>query len=69
MAVNHGNASVLGFCDGHAEKHKWRDKFTIERTQVIKAGGRQSYGREAPPPGQTEDIAYMAQGWAYEHEL
>ena len=24
MAVNHGDASILGFADGHSEMHKWR---------------------------------------------
>lgn len=69
MAVNHGDASVLGFCDGHAEKHKWRDRFTIERPSVIQAGGRSTYGRESPPDGQYLDLEYVARGWAYRHKL
>ena len=67
MAVNHGNASVLGFCDGHSEVRKWRDPFTIERVYKLIDQGATSYGIEYPPEGQTQDIDYMAKGWAYRH--
>jgi prepilin-type N-terminal cleavage/methylation domain-containing protein len=68
MAINHGNSSVLGFCDGHSEVRKWRDKFTIERMdKLIKQGGG-NYGTEYPPADQTEDIEYVAKGWAYRHK-
>lgn len=30
MAAWHNEGNVLGFCDGHAENHKWRDERTIE---------------------------------------
>ena len=26
-AINHGNLSSFAFADGHAELHKWQDKF------------------------------------------
>jgi prepilin-type N-terminal cleavage/methylation domain-containing protein/prepilin-type processing-associated H-X9-DG protein len=69
MAINHGNSSILGFCDGHSEVHKWRDKFTIERMdKLIKQGGG-NYGVEYPPADQTEDINYIAKGWAYRHKI
>jgi prepilin-type processing-associated H-X9-DG protein len=67
MAVNHGNASVLGFCDGHAETRKWRDPYTIERVDKLLREGVAAYGKEYPPEGQTQDIDYMAAGWAYRH--
>jgi len=67
MAVNHGDASVLGFCDGHAEVRKWRDRFTIERVDKLLREGVGTYGIEYPPEGQTQDIDYMAAGWAYRH--
>ena len=35
MAVNHGNSSVLGFCDGHSEVRRWRDRFNIERVDKL----------------------------------
>ncbi len=65
MAINHGTGSVLGFCDGHAEVRKWRDRFTIERVDKLTTQGATSYGQEYPPPDQTLDIDYMAAGWAY----
>jgi prepilin-type N-terminal cleavage/methylation domain-containing protein len=67
MAVNHGDSSVLGFCDGHSEVRKWRDQFTIERVDKLIAQGGGNYGIEYPPDGQTQDINYMAKGWAYRH--
>jgi prepilin-type N-terminal cleavage/methylation domain-containing protein len=69
MAVNHGNSSVLGFVDGHAEVRKWRDSYTIERVDKLLNSGASAYGRDFPPPEQHLDIDYMAQGWAYRHPL
>jgi prepilin-type N-terminal cleavage/methylation domain-containing protein len=65
IAVNHGNSSVLGFCDGHSEVRKWRDRFTIERVDKLIQTGASTYGIEYPPTDQTLDIDYMATGWAY----
>ena len=65
MAVNHGDSGVLGFGDGHAEVHKWRDSFTIERVARLIRDNVDSYGTAAPPPDQQSDISYMARGWAY----
>ena len=67
MAVNHNKGSVLGFCDGHAEKHVWRNKYTLERVDKVLNQGGGSYGQQPAEPGQTEDLEYMAKGWAYEH--
>ena len=68
MAVNHGDSSVLGFCDGHSEVRKWRDRFTIDRVYKLLDQGATTYGIEYPPAGQTQDIDYMAAGWAYRHK-
>jgi prepilin-type N-terminal cleavage/methylation domain-containing protein len=65
MAVNHGDSGVLGFCDGHAEVHKWRDQFTIDRVMRLIRDNVDDYGTAAPPPDQQSDINYMARGWAY----
>ena len=67
MAVNHGDSSVLGFCDGHAEVHHWRDKFTIDRVDKLIRDNVATYDIEYPPDGQTQDIEYMASGWAYRY--
>jgi prepilin-type N-terminal cleavage/methylation domain-containing protein len=69
MAINHGNSSVLGFCDGHSEVRKWRDRYTIERVDKLTTQGVTSYGQEYPPADQTLDIAYMGAGWAYRHKV
>lgn len=34
IVVRHGQLSVLGFSDGHAIKHKWKQKSTLEMTFV-----------------------------------
>jgi len=68
IAINHGDSSVLGFCDGHSELRKWRDRFTIDWVDKILKQGVSSYGQAFPPVEQTSDIEYMAKGWAYRHK-
>jgi prepilin-type N-terminal cleavage/methylation domain-containing protein len=68
IAVNHGDSSTLGFCDGHSEVRKWRDRFTIEWVDKILKQGVTTYGTQAPPIDQTLDIQYMADGWAYRYK-
>ena len=65
MAINHAGNSILGFCDGHAESHKWRDSFTKDRLENLMNGG--GYGQQNPPDGQTADLEYMARGWPYRY--
>jgi len=65
MAVNHGDSSTLGFVDGHAELRKWRDNYTRERVTKLSSLDTTTYNIEYPPAGQTEDLEYMARGWAY----
>jgi hypothetical protein len=69
IAINHGDSSVLGFCDGHSEIRRWRDRFTIERVDKLLKSGVTLYGIEYPPADQTLDIEYMATGWAYRYRL
>ena len=66
MAVWHGNSSILGFCDGHAERHVWADKFTKERMDKLITQGTANYGMEAPPSDQITDLNYMLTHWAYQ---
>jgi hypothetical protein len=68
IAINHGDSSVLGFADGHAEVRKWRDPYTIDRVDKLINSGAANYGQDYPPPDQTQDIEYMANGWAYRHK-
>ncbi len=67
MAVNHGDSSILGFCDGHSEIRKWRNSFTKERVDKLITQGVTNYGIEYPPPDQREDIQYMAMSWPYRY--
>ena len=69
IAINHGDSSVLGFCDGHAEVRKWRDQYTIDRVDKLINTGATNYGVDYPPVEQHLDIDYMAAGWAYRHKL
>ena len=64
MAINHGDSSVLSFADGHSETHKWRDSFTRDWVFKLSDQNTGSYGFAYPPPDQTQDIEYMARGWA-----
>jgi hypothetical protein len=65
MAINHGNSSVLGYCDGHSEVRKWRDQYTIDRVHKLTTSGNPLYGKDYPPEDQQSDIEYMAAGWAF----
>jgi prepilin-type N-terminal cleavage/methylation domain-containing protein len=69
IAINHGDSSVLGFCDGHSEVRKWRDRFTIDWVDKIIKQGVSTYGVAPPPVDQTLDIDYMARGWAYRYKI
>ncbi len=76
IAINHGTSGILGFCDGHAESHKWVDSNTFKRLEYYyeKYSGT-NYGiggltsafnaSEFYVWGQTTDLDYMGQGWAY----
>jgi prepilin-type N-terminal cleavage/methylation domain-containing protein len=70
MAVNHGDSSVLGFCDGHAAVNKWRDPWTKERVAKLTESGT-GYGRDTNS-GHTSDnsvdLAFMAKGWGYRYK-
>jgi prepilin-type N-terminal cleavage/methylation domain-containing protein len=69
IAINHGDSSVLGFCDGHSEVRKWRDRFTIDWVDKIIKQGVSTYGVAPPPVDQTLDIDYMAKGWAFRYKI
>jgi prepilin-type N-terminal cleavage/methylation domain-containing protein/prepilin-type processing-associated H-X9-DG protein len=64
LAVWHGDSSTLGFCDGHAEVHRWREELTIQLGRKTVVPG-QNYGVTNVPDGRRVDIDYMDYGWAY----
>lgn len=71
MAVNHGDSSILGFCDGHAEVHKWQDRYTKERVVKLSELGTAMYDIDTMSgvnSSNSEDLAYMARGWAYRYK-
>jgi prepilin-type processing-associated H-X9-DG protein len=68
MAINHGDSSVLGFCDGHAEIHKWQDAFTKQRVSKLSQKKTDLYNIEDAPADQQTDIMFMAKGWAYRYK-
>ncbi|MHC4855768.1 MAG: type II secretion system protein [Planctomycetota bacterium] len=65
MAVNHGDASILGFCDGHAEVKKWQVRSTKQRIIDFQDNpNRKTYGLEdAPPSDSTVDVDYVGRAW------
>jgi len=67
LAVNHGDSSILGFCDGHAEVRKWRNPSTKDHVNKLLEQGGNNYGTIVPTDG-TEDLEYMAAGWAYRYK-
>ena len=54
-AYYHNDMSTLGFADGHAEKHIWRDKRTIELMRDP------TYGTYIQP--NNEDLIWMIRGY------
>jgi prepilin-type N-terminal cleavage/methylation domain-containing protein/prepilin-type processing-associated H-X9-DG protein len=64
LAIWHGDSSTLGFCDGHAELHRWREQLTIEWARKCVEPGHM-YGTTPVPDGQRTDIDYMDRGWAF----
>jgi prepilin-type N-terminal cleavage/methylation domain-containing protein/prepilin-type processing-associated H-X9-DG protein len=58
IVVRHGKLSVVAFADGHAEKHNWQQKSTIEMTYVDYPGCLLWPARDG-----TDDLEYMRRGY------
>jgi prepilin-type processing-associated H-X9-DG protein len=58
LAIWHNNKSTLGFADGHAELHTWRDQRTIEFSNGGYWGISDAYQPDNP------DLKYMQAGYA-----
>ncbi len=76
IGVTHGNSGILGFCDGHAEVHVWKDSDTKARLDMYfgnpsihnfgwGADGLNSFFIRSI--GQTNDTEYMGRGWAVQN--
>jgi prepilin-type N-terminal cleavage/methylation domain-containing protein/prepilin-type processing-associated H-X9-DG protein len=58
LSIWHNDRSTLGFADGHAEKHRWVDKSTIEMSEAQSGG-------YPVPADEGEDLAYMRRGYVW----
>lgn len=61
IAIWHNKKSTLGFCDGHAEMHRWVEESTVEMAE------NQSFHASPDLTGGEEgiDLRYMQRGYAY----
>jgi prepilin-type N-terminal cleavage/methylation domain-containing protein/prepilin-type processing-associated H-X9-DG protein len=55
ISIWHGEKSVMGFADGHAETHKWQNKSTVELAEGIIGPG------DVVDP--SDDLRWMQQGY------
>ncbi len=58
-AFYHNDRSTLGFADGHAEKHTWRDP----RTLALMKHERGTPGQPSNTQPNNEDMDYMNRGY------
>ena len=56
----HGDKSIMGFANGHAEKHLWWDKDIIDRSREGQAG---SFTVSDP---ESKDMVFLRQNFTYE---
>ena len=61
-AMYHGNVSTIGFCDGHAESHRWTD-ISIVNAGKAAASGTVMSSFSGPTSG--KDYQYVYQGYRY----
>lgn len=66
LAISHGNSGTFGFVDGHADIRKWADSIVLDH---YKKGESMApgdlYGVTYPTAGgRSEDIDWLAKGWA-----
>ena len=60
LASYHVESSTFGFADGHAEKHKWRDRRTLEFIRVNAADPSSHSGITTTSPD-NEDLRWLIQ--------
>lgn len=64
VAMWHNEKSTLGYADGHAEMHRWMDKYFIDWN--LKAMYNEAFSFNLSPPSDArEDIEFMARGFPY----
>lgn len=63
VAIWHNKRSCLGWADGHADKHRWLNKSTMDRAQQAAEGNQDVFGK-SPYPGESgEDLKFMQKGY------
>jgi len=63
VAMWHNKRTTLGFADGHAEMHEWKDQYFIDWNLKAMYGEPFTFGLTPPADAQT-DIDFMAKGFA-----
>lgn len=61
VAMWHNKRSTIGFADGHAEMHDWKDKSFIEWNEKAMFGEPGFSFSMSPPADEFEDVDYMAE--------
>ncbi len=69
LASYHLKSSTFGFADGHADRHKWMDKRTLEFIEMNKQNPASHSGMETPSPD-NEDLRWLVEHyWSKERGL
>jgi prepilin-type processing-associated H-X9-DG protein len=64
VAMWHNKKTTLGFADGHAEMHDWRDQYFIDWNLKAMYGDPSFTFGLTPPSDAQEDVDYMSKGFA-----
>jgi len=67
VAMWHNKKSTLGFADGHADMHEWRDTSFIEWNLKAMYNPASFAFSMTPPAEDRTDIEYMAKGFPYKN--
>jgi prepilin-type N-terminal cleavage/methylation domain-containing protein/prepilin-type processing-associated H-X9-DG protein len=65
LAMWHNKKTTLGFADGHAEMHEWRDQSLIDwNMKALDAPSTFQFSM-APPADERYDVTYMSRAFPY----
>jgi prepilin-type N-terminal cleavage/methylation domain-containing protein/prepilin-type processing-associated H-X9-DG protein len=59
LTIWHNDRSTLGYADGHAEKHRWKDKSTLDMSE------NQTFYQNVYPEDSGDDLRYMVSHYPY----
>ena len=63
LAIWHNKRSCLGWADGHAEKHKWVNKSTMDYAQRAADGDEDVFNKSPYANESGEDLHFMQRGY------